>query len=406
MDKQLMQYAHTGCVSRLRLCWKSWGFKINLRRCLVYLWRTLVPVSWMCKKQTSVSHSSTESEIISLDAGLRMDGLSALDLWDIVIEVLRSTNTMFKPKHYWPRGNWNSFFVIKCLTWITYPQTHILVNVSLSCTFLKITKLWSRWSSKDEVRRWDLSPEPTELLLIGCLTEWTRTSKSKLNMLTPRTNLLTFWPKGVSRKMDGITSCVCSMSWVSRCILVVISKVFVSQVTESIVIGAMSKRGQNTTSNDGSPTAKARPVHLVMYSPWNKETFSRRMGSLVNPGSEDGIRRVGLALGNRLMLYNWTSEVGNHHVSRKEKVVLASTELGQIDQTQTKSEEKILQHSQSSGTWNTQAINTWVRSFKFWRRSWECLQSTQHSQWTQKNQCIDMEVVSGFVDESRHPPWV
>ena len=29
----------------------------------------------MCKKQTSVSHSSTESEIVSLDAGLRMDDL-------------------------------------------------------------------------------------------------------------------------------------------------------------------------------------------------------------------------------------------------------------------------------------------------------------------------------------------
>ena len=35
---------------------------------------TFVPISWMCKKQTSVSHSSTESEIISLGAGLRMDG--------------------------------------------------------------------------------------------------------------------------------------------------------------------------------------------------------------------------------------------------------------------------------------------------------------------------------------------
>ena len=35
---------------------------------------TFVPKSWMCKKQTSVSHSSTEAEIISLDAGLRMDG--------------------------------------------------------------------------------------------------------------------------------------------------------------------------------------------------------------------------------------------------------------------------------------------------------------------------------------------
>ena len=28
---------------------------------------TFVPISWMCKKQTSVTHSSTESEIISLD---------------------------------------------------------------------------------------------------------------------------------------------------------------------------------------------------------------------------------------------------------------------------------------------------------------------------------------------------
>ena len=40
----------------------------------------------MCKKQTSVSHSSTESEIISLDAGLRMHGLAALDLWDNAVK--------------------------------------------------------------------------------------------------------------------------------------------------------------------------------------------------------------------------------------------------------------------------------------------------------------------------------
>ena len=49
---------------------------------------TFVPICWMCKKRTSVSHCSTESEIISLDAGLRMDGLPALGLWDIVIELL------------------------------------------------------------------------------------------------------------------------------------------------------------------------------------------------------------------------------------------------------------------------------------------------------------------------------
>ena len=45
--------------------------------------RTAKPVD------TSVSHSSTEFEIISLDAVLRMDGLPALDLWDVVIEVSR-----------------------------------------------------------------------------------------------------------------------------------------------------------------------------------------------------------------------------------------------------------------------------------------------------------------------------
>ena len=45
----------------------------------------------MCKKQTSVSHSSTETEIISLDAGLRLDGIPALDFWDLIILVLGKT---------------------------------------------------------------------------------------------------------------------------------------------------------------------------------------------------------------------------------------------------------------------------------------------------------------------------
>ena len=47
----------------------------------------LFQISWMCKKQTSVSHSSTESEIISLDTGLRLDGLPALELWDLIVSV-------------------------------------------------------------------------------------------------------------------------------------------------------------------------------------------------------------------------------------------------------------------------------------------------------------------------------
>ena len=74
---------------------------------------TFVPVSWMCKIQTSVSHSSTESEIISLDAGLRLDGIPHLiyGIWssqflETRIRVIRTgrlvneqTWSSFNPSH-------------------------------------------------------------------------------------------------------------------------------------------------------------------------------------------------------------------------------------------------------------------------------------------------------------------
>ena len=44
---------------------------------------TFVPIGWMCKKQNLVSHSSIESESISLDEGLRLDATPALDFWDL-----------------------------------------------------------------------------------------------------------------------------------------------------------------------------------------------------------------------------------------------------------------------------------------------------------------------------------
>ena len=43
---------------------------------------------WICKKQTAVSHSSTEAEIIALDATIRMEGIPALLLWDLVKEIV------------------------------------------------------------------------------------------------------------------------------------------------------------------------------------------------------------------------------------------------------------------------------------------------------------------------------
>ena len=79
-----------GTVSRLRFCRRSLRIQ-NLHQggtLCIFGSHTFVPISWMCKKQNSVSHSSTESEIISLDAGLRLDGMPTLDLWDLIVTVL------------------------------------------------------------------------------------------------------------------------------------------------------------------------------------------------------------------------------------------------------------------------------------------------------------------------------
>ena len=75
---------------------------------------TFVPISWMCKKQTSVSHSSAESDIISL-MFTHVDGILVpnaiqserlqLNLWDLTIEVFHSVpNRTYGPKRE-PRRN-------------------------------------------------------------------------------------------------------------------------------------------------------------------------------------------------------------------------------------------------------------------------------------------------------------
>ena len=49
---------------------------------------TVVPIAAICKKQTCVSHSSTESEIVAAELGLRTEALPLLTLWDLVVEVM------------------------------------------------------------------------------------------------------------------------------------------------------------------------------------------------------------------------------------------------------------------------------------------------------------------------------
>ena len=87
----------------------------------------------MCKKQTSVSHSSTDAEIISLDAGLRMDGIPVLDLWDFAIEVFYSTpNQINKAKDVRePRRNLSANTQPNNLDHVPSSGTHIGSNAML-----------------------------------------------------------------------------------------------------------------------------------------------------------------------------------------------------------------------------------------------------------------------------------
>ena len=85
--KQYCRVGNNAKSCRLALFQDS-DFAASVGTLCIFGSHTFFPISWMCKKQTTVSRSSTESEIISLDASFRMDGEPALDLWDLIVTVL------------------------------------------------------------------------------------------------------------------------------------------------------------------------------------------------------------------------------------------------------------------------------------------------------------------------------
>ena len=87
---------------------------------------------------------------------------------------------------------------------------------------------------------------------------------------------------------------------------------------------AMSKRGQEATSGEGSPMAKpkpmvpakARPLKLASRSPWSEKNSSLNLGYLVNPRNAVERKGVEIASGNSLQTAS-KSEIGYSQVSRQ-----------------------------------------------------------------------------------------
>ena len=121
---------------------------------------------------------------------------------------------------------------------------------------------------------------------------------------------------------------------------------FLSQVREGIVIGATSKRRQNTTSNDGSPTATPRN--------W--------------------------------MLGNCKLEVGYSQMSRQEKVLQVTRKLEQEDQAKTKSDEN---------SFSTRKLAASSPEFKN-------MEYTNHRYMGKISQCLEMKLRMSATNATVH----
>ena len=157
---------------------------------------TFVPISWMCKEQTAVSHSLTESEIISLDIGLRLDGLPALDFLNLIVSVFGSVSVISdrtgRPvndvkKHQQSQGKINVMENIDSVpSNVQSSRQEALLYVFEDNEAVIKMIIKGRSPTMRHVSRL------TELHLIGCLIELIWTPKSKSNTSTPKINSLTF----------------------------------------------------------------------------------------------------------------------------------------------------------------------------------------------------------------------
>ena len=152
---------------RLRFCrrprrfWKSTSGGISC----IFGSRTFVTISWMCKKTNFsipqfyrirnhfVGCWTATGWIICSGFMGRGDG-SVTFVEQYQTPTNPAAGNCSRNHKSNPKQN-GSEMLINCRMWATLPQTHTLLKVSLSCTILKTTKLWSKWWLRAEVQQCD-----------------------------------------------------------------------------------------------------------------------------------------------------------------------------------------------------------------------------------------------------------
>ena len=260
-------------VSGLWFCRRSWRLKIVFGRTFVHIWKSYIRSSKLDVQETNISHTQL-NEIISLDAGLRMGEIPALDLWDLVIDVFNSSPDQLKkskervretccvtlhqtstPKTKARLQSSPTFLCWAML--IMFRQTRSVLNSVRCSTFLKITKQWLGWSSKAEVQQWDTYPEPQSC---SWLVVWQNQSGSE------DSNQVRWHQTPTRRHIDKREiSHVMSGTIFSNCLTSAISAQFAALRISAPPAARKrwQKRMQEETGVDRTPT---HTTHLCTYS--------------------------------------------------------------------------------------------------------------------------------------------
>ena len=171
----------------------------------------------------------------------------------------------------------------KDLGWIDVDYvTSSAKTFSLRCFglnfFVKTLKQQWRWLSKAEVGRYDTYPNSQSCASLANWKYQLGPKQSRAIVLIPKKQHANILPKrSFSRNEWNHLLCLFNISNLSMYSCSHISDFLSDEHRRKQ--SAMTKTGQKTTSNDGSPTAKATPC-LVLGEQKNEDTSSRSLGSL------------------------------------------------------------------------------------------------------------------------------
>ena len=199
----------------------------------------------MCKKQTSVSHSSTECEIISLDTGLRLDGLPALELWDLIVSVLGNVSHISE----WKNKSHNKIDVMKDIE--SVPS-----NVQSAS---REALLYVFEDNEAVIKMIMKGRSPT-------MRHVSRTQRVALDWLFDRINL---HPKIQMKYIDTknqLADILTKGNFTRDEWNHLLTLFKISHFSSTACIAAMAKRAQQD-SGEGRVTAKSRPMNLTARTP-------------------------------------------------------------------------------------------------------------------------------------------